>query len=152
MKTTIEEIEGHRQAVAAIRGFRHPDSGWGVAQELMLKLMALDRALLAHARDFVARDQELVREYGTETVPGDPDSMRVRKDSPVWGRFLRLHTELLRSEVDVPDALCIRLDELKVRGKGGEMEPLDLGEIALLGRLLIIDTSEKPKPAKGGKR
>lgn len=144
MKTTLEEVVVHRHAIALIRAYRHSKSNSGLRQDLAVKFMQLDRLLLGFARDLIdERNRELLIEFGEEKILGKPETSFIGKDNPLRGSFIEAQRELLRTEVEIPDHLCVKLSELKVRDEDGELVDIEIGEIGLLGSLLIVQ-SETP--------
>lgn len=148
------DIRPARGAIQALKQYRHPGSQHGVGQKLAVKLLLLDRHLRKQEEEVQAAVRDLIKEHGEEQIPGNPDSKAMKKGMKGLPSFNLAVQELGKVEFEVPDRMCLNIKELVVRDEDGERAPVEIGEIADLGPLLILEEDsasedgEEPAPAK----
>lgn len=152
MKVANEQAGPARRAIQSILAYKHHVSGRGIRSDPTVKFMQLDRLLRTTAQAIGDDNDALVIQYGIEKVPGVPKSSYIPKDSPNRAEYGEAYRKLMALEFEVPDHLLVTWDDLLVRDENGELEEMELGEIAWLGPLLKPKAEPKAEKEEGPPR
>lgn len=129
--------------------YTHPKSLRGIKNDVMTQVMPLRRKVLKLMDESLDAKSVIVRRHQGQMLQGGAAQLPREKDETAadynarWGRVLDELRPLERQVYYLPNALRIKLANVRTRDENGDWAEVERGEIALLGPMLITETAEK---------